>query len=94
MKLEIKLFGDLRKFGRKGKIELEVERKNIKVEDVLSMLEDRDQELADELFAGCGDLKEYFLVLVNGRRIDTLRGQETVIEKGDKIAIFPPVAGG
>jgi len=34
------------------------------------------------------------LILINGRRINTLQGLKTKLKDGDTIAILPPVGGG
>ncbi len=41
-----------------------------------------------------GELRRFFSVMVNGKRIETLDGHGTELESGDAIAIFPPVGGG
>jgi len=41
-----------------------------------------------------GELRRFFSVMVNGKRIETLDGRDTELESGDAIAIFPPVGGG
>ncbi|MHA1264429.1 MAG: MoaD family protein [Candidatus Helarchaeota archaeon] len=39
-------------------------------------------------------LRDYILVLLNGRNINFLNGLETKLSDGDVIAISPPLAGG
>ncbi len=34
------------------------------------------------------------VILVNGRHIEFLKDEETVLKDGDEVAIFPPAAGG
>jgi molybdopterin synthase sulfur carrier subunit len=46
------------------------------------------------LFAGPGELRERFTVLVNGRNILFLDGLATVLHDGDVVSVFPPVYGG
>jgi len=41
-----------------------------------------------------GNLTRGFRVLVNGRDIDFLRRFETMLGDGDRVVVFPPVAGG
>jgi molybdopterin synthase sulfur carrier subunit len=50
--------------------------------------------LRERLFDAAGAFKAYNLVLKNGRGIASLSGLDTVIDEGDVIALFPPVAGG
>ena len=46
------------------------------------------------MFAAPGIIREYVNVLKNGRNIHFLGGLDTVLENGDVIALFPPLAGG
>lgn len=62
------------------------------VGDVLHMLD--EEYSAFEVFDDEGDLREYLSILVNGRDITHLDGIDTPLEDGDKLSLFPPVAGG
>ena len=62
------------------------------VGDVLHTLD--EEYSAFEVFDEDGDLREYLSILVNGRDITHLDGTETTLEDGDKLSLFPPVAGG
>jgi molybdopterin synthase sulfur carrier subunit len=46
------------------------------------------------LFASPGTLRDLVNILKNGRNIHFLAGLDTLLEDGDIIAMFPPVAGG
>lgn len=61
---------------------------------LLDLLTTRYAGLGDMVFTETGELKKYVNILKNGRNIHFLDGMETVIEDGDIIALFPPVAGG
>ncbi|HUX98262.1 MAG TPA: MoaD family protein [Candidatus Deferrimicrobium sp.] len=39
-------------------------------------------------------LRQYILILLNGRNILFLKGRDTKLHEGDVIAISPPIAGG
>ena len=52
------------------------------------------RERRESIFDGSGRLRSSLAVLLNGRNIHFLGGLDTVLNDGDKIAIFPPVAGG
>jgi molybdopterin synthase sulfur carrier subunit len=41
-----------------------------------------------------GKLKPSIIILKNGRHIQHLDGLETELKEGDKVSIFPPIAGG
>lgn len=62
------------------------------VGDVLHALDEEYPTF--EVFDEDGDLREYLSILVNGRDITHLDGTETALEDGDKLSLFPPVAGG
>ena len=50
--------------------------------------------LSDLMFASPGTLRDYVNILKNGRNIFFLNNLETLLDDGDVIALFPPVAGG
>ena len=65
------------------------------VEELIELLVERfDDEFRQMLLEEDGSLKHYFHVLVNGRHIRLLDGIYTPLEKGDIVAIFPPLGGG
>lgn len=41
-----------------------------------------------------GRLREFVILMLNGRRLDQDEAEETAVRDGDEIAVFPPVAGG
>jgi molybdopterin synthase sulfur carrier subunit len=41
-----------------------------------------------------GALRDYVIVMRNGRRIEHDEAETATIEDGDELAVFPPVAGG
>ena len=53
----------------------------------------RDFNLNEHIFNGKKIVK-WVKVLINGRDIDFLDGNETVLKNGDIIDLFPPSAGG
>ena len=50
--------------------------------------------LRAHVFDGAGQIKPYILILKNGRSVMSLQQLDTVINEGDVVALFPPVAGG
>ncbi|WP_347814324.1 ubiquitin-like small modifier protein 1 [Alkalihalobacillus sp. LMS39] len=51
-------------------------------------------KMKDELFTDQYELKPMNHVFINGKNIMYLEGLQTTVSKKDKIALFPPVAGG
>jgi molybdopterin synthase sulfur carrier subunit len=63
------------------------------VGEVLLSLEEEFEGLAGELIEG-GEIRDQLSVLKNGREVLHMEGIETVMEDGDRLSVFPPVAGG
>lgn len=61
---------------------------------ILSSLESEYPELAGELLDEDDEIRPQLSVLKNGREVIHIEGTSTVLEDGDKLSIFPPVAGG
>jgi molybdopterin synthase sulfur carrier subunit len=52
-------------------------------------------ELKDEVLReDMNHLKGDYIYLLNGRNVEYLHKEETLIKDGDKISIFPPIGGG
>ncbi len=68
------------------------------IEEVEHLLDDLCEDipgLEDEIYSSEEkEIRDGFLVLLNGRNIKHLEGLETAVEDGDKVVMFPPVAGG
>lgn len=58
---------------------------------VLHALEDEYPDLG--LFEN-GELREFLSVMKNGREVTHLDGLDTPLADGDRLSVFPPVAGG
>jgi molybdopterin synthase sulfur carrier subunit len=92
MKITVKAFASLRTIFP-AEISEEF-RDGSTIADLVSLLNARYPGLSDELFSPDGRLKPYVNILKNGRNIHFLQGLTTLLDDGDLIALFPPVAGG
>jgi molybdopterin synthase sulfur carrier subunit len=65
-----------------------------KIGELLENLCNAHPGLRGRLFDAAGQINPYILILKNGRSVTSLQQLDTVIDEGDVIAVFPPVAGG
>jgi MoaD family protein len=94
MEVIIKLHGDLREKAGTDTIRLPII-ENETVDTLLMKLSRRHPRVVEEILdPTTGELREYYNILLNGRRIQQLRGIHTKLKHKDEIAVFPPVAGG
>jgi molybdopterin synthase sulfur carrier subunit len=93
MDLELRFFATFREaVGRKT-----VERTfgdGSTVRDVLSTLEADYDGLEGQLLDDEGSIRPNLNILKNGREVLHMEGAETLLEDGDTLSVFPPVAGG
>ena len=64
------------------------------VAEVLSELEAEYPDLDRQLLDEDGAIRPQLSILKNGRDVTHMEGSETVLEDGDSLSVFPPVAGG
>jgi molybdopterin synthase sulfur carrier subunit len=64
------------------------------IEDLLRLLCRSNKALFEMIFDKSGGLRDDVNILKMGRHIQSLKGTETELQDGDKIAIFTPVVGG
>ncbi|MFP4135785.1 MAG: ubiquitin-like small modifier protein 1 [Candidatus Acetothermia bacterium] len=65
--------------------------------ELLNKLADKYEELGNSILEENGpepELKSGVTVMVNGRNISFLSGNDTELEESDNVAIFPPIGGG
>lgn len=92
MEVELKFFATFREAVGSKLLDREFE-DGATVGDVLRALERDYDGLEGQLLAG-GGLRPQINVLQNGREVLHMEGVDTVVDDGDTIAVFPPVAGG
>jgi len=90
-RINVQFFATFRDiFGTKA-MEIAVET-GINMGELLNLVFDT-QERRKKIFDN-GKIKPYIIILKNGRHIQHLDGVETELKEGDKVSIFPPIAGG
>lgn len=66
----------------------------VTVGEVLAALESEFPELAGDVLDEEGEIKPQLSVLKNGREVVHIDGTATTLGDGDRLSVFPPVAGG
>lgn len=93
MTLELRFFATFRQAVGRKEIHREFDG-DATVGDVLRGIESEFPELVGELLDDAGDIRPQLSVLKNGREVVHLAGTATDLEDGDRVSVFPPVAGG
>ncbi len=91
--LELRFFATFREAVGRKEIHREFDA-DATVGDVLRALEAEFPELAGELLDEGGEIRPQLTTLKNGREVVHLDGTATELEDGDRLSVFPPVAGG
>jgi len=89
-KVTVKFYATIREKIKIDYIELEADTFRKAIEILIKMHPLLKEEIIDDAF----QLKNRYVYLVNGRNIVFLNGLDSKLKDGDKLAIFPPVAGG
>lgn len=92
MEVELRFFATFREAVGQKSIRKEFEDDAVSVAEILQDLEAEYPEI--DIFEADSSLRGYITVLKNGREITHVDGLDTVLEDGDSLSVFPPVAGG
>ncbi|MFC7214133.1 ubiquitin-like small modifier protein 1 [Saliphagus sp. GCM10025334] len=92
MELDLRFFATFREAVGQKDLSRTVE-DGATVGDVLEALEAEYQGLEGELLQD-GAIRPQLSVLKNGRDVVHMAGVDTDLEEGDRLSVFPPVAGG
>ena len=93
MELELRFFATFREAVGQKTLTREYDSDEMTVRDVLQELEAEYDDLAGAILED-GEIQDMLTVLKNGRGVAHGDGADTVLEDGDTLAVFPPVAGG
>ncbi|GAA0227606.1 ubiquitin-like small modifier protein 1 [Haladaptatus pallidirubidus] len=89
MELTLRFFANFREdVGQK-----ELEREFSDEATVGDVLESLTEEYGVDVFED-GELRPQVTIMKNGKDVVHLDGRETALAEGDRLSIFPPVAGG
>ncbi len=91
--MQIKVFATLRQLTDQAAVEVPAGPGD-SIRLALKQLVAQHPLLEDKVWDEGGELSNSVNVFVNGRNIVWLDGLDTVLQAGDSVAIFPPVAGG
>ncbi|SDK00884.1 ubiquitin-like small modifier protein 1 [Natronorubrum texcoconense] len=96
MEIELRFFATFREaVGQKERVETFDD--GASVGDVLASLESTYDGLEGQLLEDGDDgvaIRPQLSVLKNGRDVTHMAGVETELKDGDRLSVFPPVAGG
>lgn len=91
--LELRFFATFREAVGQKTIHREYDA-DATVGDVLVAIETEYPEFDGDIVDEDGEIQPQLSILRNGREVTHLDGTETTLEDGDRLSIFPPVAGG
>jgi molybdopterin synthase sulfur carrier subunit len=91
--VRVKLYATLRL--KIGQPEVEVQAgPGDTVRDALCQLLEQYPVLAPHVLSAQGELVDHVQVMLNGRNVRLLDGLDTLLQEGQKLDVFPPIAGG
>ncbi|MCJ7517791.1 MAG: MoaD family protein [Methanomassiliicoccales archaeon] len=90
--VRVKMFATLQDISRTGEVDLKVDTVMSALEKLVTMFEKLRPEIFEDYHQR--QLKDKIKVMVNGTNIDYLAGLGTKLIEGDRMAVFPVLAGG
>lgn len=92
MKVRMKMFANLQEISGTGEVLIDAETVLAAIEMLVSLFPKLTPEIFDDFESR--RLRSRVKVMVNGRDIDYLEGLGTGLREGDRVAVFPILAGG
>ena len=83
------LFGEL--FGKNLSVEREP---GTSLTSLIKDIAKTNEKGHEVIFDETGAFREFVILMRNGKRLKAADAETTILENGDEIAVFPPVAGG
>jgi len=91
--MKVKLYARIRQLAGAREVEIPAAAGD-SVGEVLQRLVERYPKLDDAIWAADGSLAGHVAVLLDGRDVRHLKGEDTPIRDGQTLSVFPPVGGG
>lgn len=90
-KITVRMYTILKEQLGCGKVELQAK----DVSEVMEKLKEKfGERFQDTLYEQDGKIKNYYILLLNGRVVDLKNIKKSGLKEGDTLHIFPPIAGG
>lgn len=94
LKVKVRAFARLRELLRGREIEVELSDGSTLTDLLSALVETYGKELKEYLFSESGDLREHFVIYINGVGVNEAGGVNRALREGDVVAILPPISGG
>jgi len=96
MRIKIKFYAILREMAGKKELEIDLDRDNATVREIIDAIKPEIGEKAYDKIIRFWFVEKgpRITILLNGRNIVHLDGLETKVKDGDTLDIFPPAGGG
>ena len=92
MRVKVLAFSGFREIlGREREVEMQGD---ASIRELLEMLASGSPRFREAAHDPSGAPRDYVLLMVNHKKIDAEKGLSRILEDGDELAIFPPLAGG
>ncbi|MFB6470724.1 MAG: MoaD/ThiS family protein [Vulcanisaeta sp. AZ3] len=94
MRIRVKFFGDLYELIGTFRVELEVP-KGLTIRDLINLVSHTfNPKFSEAILDGDGRLRGEYVVLINGKSIEFLRGLDTELSDDEEVVFLPPAEGG